>query len=55
MVVESESDRVQVGSLHVVTVDGGTVGREARNLVQLSDLSISKVRFTNMVICPPES
>lgn len=43
MVIESASERVKVGTLHLVTLDGGTVGREAKNLVQLPDLNISKV------------
>lgn len=43
MVVESGSERVRVGTLHLITLDGGTVGREAQNLVQLPDISISKV------------
>ncbi|XP_042861754.1 glutamic acid-rich protein-like isoform X1 [Penaeus japonicus] len=43
MVIESTSERVKVGTLHLVTLDGGTVGREAKNLVQLPDLNISKV------------
>ncbi|KAK8723086.1 hypothetical protein OTU49_011836 [Cherax quadricarinatus] len=43
MVTESDSGRIKVGTLHLITLNGGTVGRESRNLVQLPDLTISKV------------
>lgn len=48
MVIQSEAKRVRVGSLHMVTVDGGTAGRESSNIVHLQDISVSKVhaRFT---------
>lgn len=42
MVVEG-GERVPVGDLHVVTLNGGTVGREATNDVHLPDLNVSKV------------
>lgn len=42
MVVEG-GERVRVGELHVVTLNGGTVGRESTNAVHLPDLNISKV------------
>ncbi|KAG0730577.1 Angiogenic factor with G patch and FHA domains 1 [Chionoecetes opilio] len=43
MVVEGGEERVRVGELHVVTLDGGTVGREESNAVHLPDLNVSKV------------
>ncbi|XP_050729421.1 uncharacterized protein LOC127005021 [Eriocheir sinensis] len=42
MVVEG-GERVKVGELHVVTLNGGFVGRESSNAVHLPDLNISKV------------
>lgn len=42
MVVEG-AERVRVGELHMVTLSGGTVGREATNAVHLPDLNVSKV------------
>lgn len=44
MVVEG-GERVRVGELHVVTLNGGTVGRESTNAVHLPDLNISKVSW----------
>ena len=46
MVVEG-GERVRVGELHMVTLDGGTVGREATNDVHLPDLNVSKVSIKN--------
>lgn len=43
MVVGGGSDTVKVGTLHLVTLSGGTVGREKTNLVELPDITISKV------------
>ncbi|KAK8407803.1 hypothetical protein O3P69_002383 [Scylla paramamosain] len=42
MVVEG-GERVRVGELHVVTLNGGTVGRESTNDVHLPDLNVSKM------------
>lgn len=42
MVVEG-AERVRVGELHMVTLSGGTVGREATNAVHLPDLNVSKL------------
>jgi len=47
-VVQSEDERVQVGSLYIVTCKGGTVGSKGSHEVLLSDLGCSKLhaRFT---------
>ncbi|KAK4312743.1 hypothetical protein Pmani_015861 [Petrolisthes manimaculis] len=43
MVVGGGSETVKVGTLHLVTLSGGTVGREKTNLVELPDITISKI------------
>ncbi|KAK7065463.1 hypothetical protein SK128_010050 [Halocaridina rubra] len=43
MVTESGTENVQVGTLHLVTIDGGRVGRAHDNLIQLDDEIVSRV------------
>lgn len=42
MVEQSQTSKIKVGSLHIVTYEGGTLGREGNHAVLLPDINVSK-------------
>lgn len=40
---ETDSKRVKAGQLHIVTVDGGTIGREGDHSVLLTEVDVSRL------------
>lgn len=47
-----DSDHLDYGSLFIITVDGGTIGREKNqgNLIIIPDINISKVRLYSFIL-----
>ena len=48
IVEQSQLPKIKVGSLHIVTFEGGTLGREGNHAIILPDINISKchLKFT---------